>query len=590
MTKDLFARVCWGVALALLAVPLIIRCGVIAGASTASLHDVVDFIFDDGYYYLAIAANLADTGHSTLDGLTLTNGYQPLWLLVLSGFARLTGTRPWPFFVASATLIYALALLGPLLALAWWRSTWRSAALAFAGGLAIIVIQQPESFLQGLEPILFLPLALPLVALLENTHDSGRLTLLSLVLALAFLVRLDALSLYCATIVVLTAPMFRTGPSIAAARQSLFFVLRLSVFVIPVAAIYLVTNKAIFGTAVPVSGIAKMIGGPLFSNWGVALELLSRWKSFALLLALLAPLELFARTAGCSDRVFYRSIVVVSLAAVIQGFYYCAFSTWHVWPWYAYLVALDMALVAGRILYLGAVLQGASVGRRAAALVAVAVVGAWGLYRAGMFVQRSLVPDLPAEASLLSSLRGRNPGHEVSFNQVSVAMLDDFFRKTQPAPQSTVIAMGDRAGGLAYWGRQELSLVQTEGLTLGIDYIKARIAERGAAYLEQRDPPLEYYVVDREYIPTVAADDGSPELVVADPIQGALTTAPVPTFCFPATAVRYRQSYAAQYGINTRIAFAFPERRPCPPQALQLVRSAATRMGGLRRFSLPSAK
>jgi hypothetical protein len=586
MTKDLFARVCWGVALALLGLPLIVRFGVIAGSSVAAVRDVVDFVFDDGYYYLAIAANLADTGHSTLDGSTPTNGYQPLWLLVLSGFARLTGTRPWPFFVASCALVYTLALLGPLLALAWWRSTWRPAALAFAAGLAIVVIQQPEAFLQGLEPILFLPLALPLVALLESASDSAKLTLLSLVLALAFLVRLDALSLYCAAVLVLTAPLLRTRPVSVAARESLFVVLRLSVFVVPVAAIYLVVNKALFGTAVPVSGVAKMIGGPLFSNWGVALELFSRWKSFALLLVLLVPLEWLARAAGHSDRVFYRSITVVSIAAVIQTFYYCAFSTWHVWPWYAYLVALDMALVAGRIIHLGALLRAGAPLGRAAAFVAVGVIGAWGLYRAAMFMQRSLVPGLPAGASLASTLTGRELKKEVSFNQVSVDMLNDFFRRQRASPRSTVIAMGDRAGGLAYWGRADLSLEQTEGLTLGMDYIRARVAGRGADYLAQRYP-LEYYVVDREYIPAVTAQDGSPELVIADPIQGSITTAPVPTFCFPSSAVQYRQAYPAQYGVNTRIAFAFAARLPCPPQALELVQSAAKGIG-LRRFSLPS--
>ena len=47
---------------------------------------------------------------------------------------------------------------------------------------------------------------------------------------------------------------------------------------------------------------------------------------------------------------------MVTLAAFIQCFYYCAFSTWNIWPWYSYLVALDMALIAARILYVGALL------------------------------------------------------------------------------------------------------------------------------------------------------------------------------------------------------------------------------------------
>src|SRR3974390_2408647 len=38
---------------------------------------------DDAFYYFTIARNLHDLGLSTFDGQTLTNGYHPLWLLLL---------------------------------------------------------------------------------------------------------------------------------------------------------------------------------------------------------------------------------------------------------------------------------------------------------------------------------------------------------------------------------------------------------------------------------------------------------------------------------------------------------------------------
>src|SRR5207245_1195546 len=171
-----------------------------------SVGDVVDYLYDDAYYYLAIAANLADTGRSTLDGLTATNGYQPLWLIVLFLIGKLTGTHPWRFFVASCLLIYALAMGAMLLGVFWRGKTSRHIALSLTVGLAFATMRQPQVFLQGLEPILLLPLSVPLVVLLECAAAPRDCVLLSLVLAVAFLVRLDALALYLAVVAALTVP------------------------------------------------------------------------------------------------------------------------------------------------------------------------------------------------------------------------------------------------------------------------------------------------------------------------------------------------------------------------------------------------
>jgi len=49
-------------------------------------------LYDDAFYYLKIAENLVASGESSFDGINETNGYHPLWLLVLSGM-RLSGTH-----------------------------------------------------------------------------------------------------------------------------------------------------------------------------------------------------------------------------------------------------------------------------------------------------------------------------------------------------------------------------------------------------------------------------------------------------------------------------------------------------------------
>ncbi len=40
-------------------------------------------LLDDGYYYLQIAWHISEGHGTTFDGINFTNGYYPLWLLLL---------------------------------------------------------------------------------------------------------------------------------------------------------------------------------------------------------------------------------------------------------------------------------------------------------------------------------------------------------------------------------------------------------------------------------------------------------------------------------------------------------------------------
>ena len=53
-------------------------------AALAEAHNLVTqwFIRDDAFYYFKVAQNITEGHGSTLDGINLTNGYHPLWMLV----------------------------------------------------------------------------------------------------------------------------------------------------------------------------------------------------------------------------------------------------------------------------------------------------------------------------------------------------------------------------------------------------------------------------------------------------------------------------------------------------------------------------
>lgn len=74
-------------------------------------------ISDDAYYYFSIAKNLISRGMLSADGITLTNGFHPLWLFVISPIYFFFQSSPWlslhlvltlsAFFdTAAASLIY----------------------------------------------------------------------------------------------------------------------------------------------------------------------------------------------------------------------------------------------------------------------------------------------------------------------------------------------------------------------------------------------------------------------------------------------------------------------------------------------------
>src|SRR5437762_1272085 len=62
------------------------------------------FLEDDYFYYATIADNLVRFGRFTYDGTTLTNGFHPLWQLVLT-LLRLVCGRFGPAYYVGLTIV-----------------------------------------------------------------------------------------------------------------------------------------------------------------------------------------------------------------------------------------------------------------------------------------------------------------------------------------------------------------------------------------------------------------------------------------------------------------------------------------------------
>jgi hypothetical protein len=572
----------WSWALGAFALSCLVAARCIAlGTARGPSPTSIAYIYDDGYYYLTIAANLAEFGRSTFDGVTTTNGYHPLWLLLLSGVAKLTGSSPWPLFVGACQLIHAILLFTWLMPWLWRDVTARTIALCAVAGLAMPVLRHPLVFLCGTEAILSLPVLVGVVVVLEKERGAVAARRLAPLMALAFVVRLDSLALLVPAALVLAADERRTGRF--AARDLLRTALSLVRFVVPAVGLYLVVNQWGFGVALPASGIAKALYGDGGArNWGAALQFVDAALPFMPLVLLLLVVEWMAHRCGVRSWRYYRSMLVTGLAGCIQMLYYGALSTWGLWPWYFYLVYVCIGLVFARVVHLSSLLARHR-GAHLAAIILAAPVHLLVCVSGVALASHSLEPQHTAG---LRSMLGPSPERavtNVSFNEVSLAMLDSFFR----GDRHVTVAMGDRSGGLAYWGRGKLAVVQTEGLTEDIRFVRALDRGQGAAELERRFA-IDYMMVDREVIPRVRQQGVLQEYVVAEPIQARVGTRAGMIVCFPADAVRYDARYLDLDGAETRrMVFEFGQRIPCTRAARELIGSIA-KGDGLRQLSHPS--
>ena len=105
-------------------------CALLAYAAAFAWHmlinfDLVNLIrdanYDDSFYYFQIAYNLAQGKFSTFDGITQTNGYHPLWLLLITPFYWLFD-KETALFGIKAFEIMLVAGGAALIATAAWLS------------------------------------------------------------------------------------------------------------------------------------------------------------------------------------------------------------------------------------------------------------------------------------------------------------------------------------------------------------------------------------------------------------------------------------------------------------------------------------
>ncbi|MFC5061523.1 hypothetical protein [Actinomycetospora atypica] len=403
------------------------------------------FSSDDLHYYVLPALNLAQGAGSTFDGLQPTNGYQPLWFLLLAAAFRVVGVDRAGAFVVVMAL---LALLWGLAVWLLWRLRAFLTTTGAAAGLAVLLLH--GRWWSGCENALVGVLLLVLVdqvlrrgvlARVPTVRDAG---LVGALLALLVLGRLDT-----AVLVGLLGAWglwrWRSVPLVAAVVGPAVATL----------GVYAAVNQLLFGTALPVSGLAKQLG-----PFGDNLPALGQF----LLYGTLGPLPLFfgatvlvvgAWALVLLDRSPLRLVIAGLLVAqVVQvSWYAVTTSGWELQSWYFSCGVMALVLSVGVV-----------VARWSAAWVAPAV----GVVVVGLL--------LVSGAHAVGDVLVRDPSASPVTRDIDAGLWAD-----RTLPPGSVLAMGDWAGTLGVTSR--VPVVQLEGLMGSPAYLAALRDGTVPAYL-----------------------------------------------------------------------------------------------------------
>lgn len=430
---------------------------------------------DDAYYYTLVAENLARTGRSTFDGITLTNGYHPLWLLALTAMEITVGISPW--------LIAGLEIVLVAAAGAIFASLFRSKSLLLRIGFAVaFAILASPLVARGMEVSLTI-FALSVLVRVAQDYRAGDAGGLALGLAAAFAIasRIDA-AVFAVPMVLLAAGNVRN----AVGPLSVIGVFGMA---------YAVTNQLVFGLPFPVSGAVKSLGGLQFNALLFA-QMAEPWQSGGLLygpiaflktihgkLAAMTVLAAFALVVGGRAWNGQRIAAAYLIGMTLYAGKLLFASSWVIWSWYAFPIFVGLFLVASLAdEKLASGEWHASVPEtylRAAAGLVLAIGLAWVLRSNGL--------GKPAQTN---------------FDDVN----RDAARVLAPVLQGSHVAMGDRAGSFAaaYGG----PVSQLEGLVNDKAYLetlRARadvrplLCARGVQYVLAYQPDLGSY--DKATVP-----------------------------------------------------------------------------------------
>lgn len=404
----------------------------------------LSFFTDDFFYYLKVAENINNHHLSSFDGIHLTNGYHPLWMILLVGMLKITGTSSTAFFMLLALLISVLNLSVYVLTfqtcLHFLSQKTVSCFIAFL--TTVFCLQITKS---GMEVALAIPMIFIVIKYMLNNEDlffnRKKILVLGFLSSILVLSRLDA-ALF---VLLLLIPLadFKAGRK--AGGNLLFF--GLGGILVPA---YLILNSIVFDTMMPVSGQVKHLKNDLLPSLNAIISLVQmrpqRIFVISTLIALLFCIIPFLKEKPI-ERKKYFPLLCTAFFALAHIIVLSFSSNWRLWSWYTYpFVPLFCSVAIYLVVYLD---KKAQILRFSQQNGVLSVLIALSIMYGFVFSARS------------------NRAHSPKRNSIYGAALKiaDFEKK-----HKGLYAMGDRAGTVGYLLKSPL--IQMEGLVMDKPFMK----------------------------------------------------------------------------------------------------------------------
>jgi len=298
---------------------------------------------DDFFYYAQAAHNLALHGRSSFDGIHLTNGYHPLWLLVLTAVTKIFGGEG--MFHSATVFPFAIALEVVQLAIVIWISYFALRVcrlycnVAMSGCIQLMITSFALLFVRGgMEVGLTLGFAFTILWFRLPPRfrwTAGTSFVYGLLASLMVLSRLDSV------ILVGLLFVFDLAPNAGRRRERVVNGLCFGAGMLPVL-FYALVNEEVFQTVMPISGMAKQLRFhhiPSLHALHSFLPYLIHPASILLgpcvlatagALVLLGMRRLYA--APGTEGVFWATL----LFPIVYLFATVTLSDWMLWQWYLY--------------------------------------------------------------------------------------------------------------------------------------------------------------------------------------------------------------------------------------------------------------
>jgi len=413
---------------------------------------------DDAYYYLRIAQNIVAGLGSSFDGINQTNGYHPLWMMILTALAAVFRS---PEGLVRATLVFQVLATSAgfaFLGLSFSETGKSRKALWIAGALVFLNPISASIFINGLESaIYFLALSFGFrlwMNLQKKTPGSSFSWLgAGLFFGMVFLSRLDGGIL---AVWLLIAILISEGGFSARLKKALAF----GIGFVLLAAPYLIYNFLEYGHPLPISGRVKAYYMSHNIYYLLGLTLLF---AFAIGAVLLFHFLARKRLSGFSKTLL--SYLEFSLSTV---FYYLLTPVYAFGVWYYLPMVLVLILISGWIF---SALLGTRHFLAKALAGALVMLGALGIF-GGFFYYL-------------------NPSMNSTFQ--AQAEVTDWIKKNTP---EDALLSAWSSGGVAYFsGRQTVNL---DGLVNSADYFfNYRVKGRREEFMKKVG--ADYVVVYYEY-------------------------------------------------------------------------------------------